>query len=121
MTRVLVVEDEESFSDALSFMLRREGYEVGVASDGTTAGLSTARASRMAWTSSRRASGPECRQIKSNSRAQDVGVSAIVGLLHHLARLAAAVASARVQGDGAEIVGVGEAARRPDLRPVVLE
>jgi two-component system response regulator RegX3 len=37
VTRVLVVEDEESFSDALSFMLRREGYEVGVASDGTTA------------------------------------------------------------------------------------
>ena len=28
MTRVLVVEDEESFSDALSYMLRREGYEV---------------------------------------------------------------------------------------------
>ena len=37
MTRVLVVEDEESFSDALSFMLRREGYEVGVAADGPTA------------------------------------------------------------------------------------
>ena len=37
MTRVLVVEDEESFSDALSFMLRREGYEVGVTSDGSTA------------------------------------------------------------------------------------
>ncbi|MFZ9988299.1 MAG: response regulator [Candidatus Nanopelagicales bacterium] len=37
MTRVLVVEDEESFSDALSFMLRREGYEVGIASDGATA------------------------------------------------------------------------------------
>jgi two-component system response regulator RegX3 len=34
---VLVVEDEESFSDALSFMLRREGYEVGVASDGAAA------------------------------------------------------------------------------------
>ena len=29
MTRVLVVEDEESFSDALSYMLRREGFEVG--------------------------------------------------------------------------------------------
>ena len=28
MTRVLVVEDEESFSDALSYMLRREGFEV---------------------------------------------------------------------------------------------
>ena len=37
MTRVLVVEDEESFSDALSFMLRREGYEVGIASDGMQA------------------------------------------------------------------------------------
>lgn len=37
MTRVLVVEDEESFSDALSFMLRREGYEVGVATDGSMA------------------------------------------------------------------------------------
>ena len=33
MTRVLVVEDEESFSDALSYMLRREGFEVAVAGD----------------------------------------------------------------------------------------
>jgi two-component system response regulator RegX3 len=31
---VLVVEDEESFSDALSYMLRKEGYEVAVASNG---------------------------------------------------------------------------------------
>ncbi|MEI6361569.1 MAG: response regulator transcription factor [Actinomycetes bacterium] len=37
MTRVLVVEDEESFSEALSFMLRREGYEVEVAGDGNVA------------------------------------------------------------------------------------
>jgi len=37
MTRVLVVEDEESFSDAVSFMLRREGYEVAVAADGNAA------------------------------------------------------------------------------------
>ncbi|NQW32838.1 MAG: response regulator transcription factor [Actinomycetales bacterium] len=37
MTRVLVVEDEDSFSDALSFMLRREGYEVFVATDGNAA------------------------------------------------------------------------------------
>jgi two-component system, OmpR family, response regulator RegX3 len=37
MTRVLVVEDEESFSDALSFMLRREGYEVEVAPNGIDA------------------------------------------------------------------------------------
>jgi len=37
VTRVLVVEDEESFSDALSFMLRKEGFEVGIASTGTDA------------------------------------------------------------------------------------
>jgi len=37
MTRVLVVEDEESFSDALSYMLRREGYEVEVAANGNDA------------------------------------------------------------------------------------
>ncbi len=37
MTRVLVVEDEESFSDALSYMLRREGYEVEVADTGPAA------------------------------------------------------------------------------------
>ena len=37
MTRVLVVEDEESFSDALTFMLEREGYEVAVAADGNVA------------------------------------------------------------------------------------
>jgi two-component system, OmpR family, response regulator RegX3 len=37
VTRVLVVEDEESFSDALSYMLRREGFEVTVAATGTDA------------------------------------------------------------------------------------
>lgn len=37
MTRILIVEDEDSFSDALSFMLRREGYEVFIAADGNTA------------------------------------------------------------------------------------
>jgi two-component system response regulator RegX3 len=37
MTRVLVVEDEESFSEALTFMLEREGYEVVVAEDGNSA------------------------------------------------------------------------------------
>jgi len=37
MTRVLVVEDEESFSDALSYMLRREGYDTVVATTGTDA------------------------------------------------------------------------------------
>jgi two-component system, OmpR family, response regulator RegX3 len=37
MTRILVVEDEESFSDPLSYLLRKEGYDVAVAADGTTA------------------------------------------------------------------------------------
>jgi two-component system, OmpR family, response regulator RegX3 len=37
MTRVLVVEDEESFSDALSYMLRREGFEPVVAGSGPDA------------------------------------------------------------------------------------
>ncbi len=34
MTRILVVEDEESFSDALGYMLRREGFEVALAATG---------------------------------------------------------------------------------------
>ncbi|GAB2578173.1 response regulator transcription factor [Streptomyces capparidis] len=37
MTRVLVVEDEESFSDALSYMLRKEGFEVAIAPTGPDA------------------------------------------------------------------------------------
>ncbi|MEY9214718.1 response regulator transcription factor [Thermobifida halotolerans] len=37
MTRVLVVEDEESYSDALSYLLRKEGFEVAVAPTGTVA------------------------------------------------------------------------------------
>jgi two-component system, OmpR family, response regulator RegX3 len=37
LARVLVVEDEESFSDALSYMLRNEGFEVGIAANGPQA------------------------------------------------------------------------------------
>src|SRR4029079_9796063 len=37
VTRVLVVEDEESYSDALSYMLRKEGFEVAVANTGPAA------------------------------------------------------------------------------------
>ena len=37
MTRVLVVEDEESFREALDFMLRKEGFEVTVADSGPAA------------------------------------------------------------------------------------
>jgi two-component system response regulator RegX3 len=37
LTRVLVVEDEESYSDALAYMLRKEGFEVAIASTGPEA------------------------------------------------------------------------------------
>jgi two-component system, OmpR family, response regulator RegX3 len=37
MTRVLVVEDEESYADALSYMLRKEGYDVSLAMTGPDA------------------------------------------------------------------------------------
>ena len=37
MTRILVVEDEESFSDALSFMWRKEGFSVLLAGSGPDA------------------------------------------------------------------------------------
>src|SRR6201989_1390812 len=37
LARVLGVEDEEAFSDALSYMLRKAGFEVSVARTGTSA------------------------------------------------------------------------------------
>ena len=39
MTRVLIIEDEESYREATAFMLRQEGFEVVEAEDGR-AGLS---------------------------------------------------------------------------------
>ena len=37
MTRVLIVEDEESLADPLAFLLRKEGFETAVAVDGPSA------------------------------------------------------------------------------------
>jgi two-component system response regulator RegX3 len=37
VTRVLVVEDEESYSDALAYMLRKEGFEVAISNNGNDA------------------------------------------------------------------------------------
>lgn len=37
MTRVLIVEDEESYSEALSYVLRKEGFDVAVAATGDEA------------------------------------------------------------------------------------
>ena len=45
MTRVLVVEDEESYRDALAYMLRKEGFDVVEAADGAE-GLAELRQGR---------------------------------------------------------------------------
>ena len=37
MTKILVVEDEASFSDALAYLLGKEGFEVSIAESGTAA------------------------------------------------------------------------------------
>ncbi|MBV7293606.1 response regulator transcription factor [Corynebacterium sp. P5875] len=37
MTRILLVEDEESLADPLAFLLKKEGFDVVIASDGPTA------------------------------------------------------------------------------------
>ena len=37
MTRVLIVEDEESLADPLAYLLRKEGFEVATAADGPAA------------------------------------------------------------------------------------
>src|SRR6186997_1813900 len=37
MTNVLIVEDEESLADPLAFLLRKEGFEATVVSDGPSA------------------------------------------------------------------------------------
>ncbi|MEB3370290.1 response regulator transcription factor [Saccharopolyspora mangrovi] len=37
MTRVLIVEDEESFADPMAFLLRKEGFTAAVATNGTDA------------------------------------------------------------------------------------
>ena len=91
MTRVLVVEDEESFSDALSYMLRKEGFEAVVAGD------RTGRARRVRPRRRRhRAARPDaaglpgtevCRALRSRSNvpiimltAKDSEIDKVVGL-----------------------------------------
>ena len=34
MTRILIIEDEESYREALTFMLRKEGFDVVAEPDG---------------------------------------------------------------------------------------
>lgn len=91
MTRILVIEDEESFRDVLSYLLTREGYEVVMAPDGA-AGLRAFDAQRpdlvLLDLMLPEVSGTEvCRNIRSRSTvpiimltAKDTEIDKVVGL-----------------------------------------
>ena len=49
MTRILVVEDEESFRDALSYMLRKEGFEVDAGRDRTGSASRSSTGTAPTW------------------------------------------------------------------------
>ncbi|SDP45243.1 two-component system, OmpR family, response regulator RegX3 [Pedococcus dokdonensis] len=91
MTRILVVEDEISFSDPLSYLLRKEGYEVAVAETGPEALEDFDRAGAdlvLLDLMLPGLSGTEvCRQIRSRSNvpvimltAKDSEIDKVVGL-----------------------------------------
>ncbi|MGO1397918.1 MAG: response regulator [Brevibacterium yomogidense] len=91
MTRILLVEDEESFSDPLSYLLGKEGYEVTVAADGLQAISEFDRAGAdlvLLDLMLPGASGTEvCRQLRARSTvpiimltAKDSEIDKVVGL-----------------------------------------
>ncbi|WP_029088223.1 response regulator transcription factor [Brevibacterium album] len=91
MTRILLVEDEESFSDPLSYLLGKEGYEVAVAADGLDALAEFDRTGAdlvLLDLMLPGASGTEvCRQLRSRSNvpiimltAKDSEIDKVVGL-----------------------------------------
>jgi two-component system response regulator RegX3 len=91
MTKILVVEDETSFSDALSYVLGKEGYEVTVADtgDGAIAAYDKSGADLVLLDLMLPGlSGTEvCRQLRSRSNvpiimltAKDTEVDKVVGL-----------------------------------------
>ncbi|HJG80368.1 MAG TPA: response regulator transcription factor [Brevibacterium senegalense] len=91
MTRILLVEDEESFSDPLSYLLEKEGYDVTVAADGLVAIAEFERTGAdlvLLDLMLPGASGTEvCRQLRSKSNvpiimltAKDSEIDKVVGL-----------------------------------------
>jgi two-component system response regulator RegX3 len=91
MTRVLVVEDEDSISEPLAYMLRKEGFEVAVASTGPLALEEFARAGAdlvLLDLMLPGLSGTEvCRQLRTRSSvpvimltAKDAEIDKVVGL-----------------------------------------
>jgi len=91
VTRILLVEDEESFSDPLSYLLEKEGYDVTVAADGLVAIAEFERTGAdlvLLDLMLPGASGTEvCRQLRSKSNvpiimltAKDSEIDKVVGL-----------------------------------------
>lgn len=91
MTRILIVEDEESFSDPLSYLLGREGFEVAVVGDGIAAIVEFDRAGAdlvLLDLQLPGQSGTEvCRQLRQRSSvpvimltAKDAEIDKVVGL-----------------------------------------
>ncbi|MCT1689817.1 response regulator transcription factor [Brevibacterium sp. p3-SID960] len=91
MTRILLVEDEESFSDPLSYLLGKEGFDVTVAADGLEAIAEFDRAGAdlvLLDLMLPGASGTEvCRQLRAKSNvpiimltAKDSEIDKVVGL-----------------------------------------
>ena len=77
MTRVLVVEDEDSYSDALAYMLRKEGFEVSLAATGPDALAEFERAGRR-----HRAARPDAAR-PARHRGMSADPSGLVGARHH--------------------------------------
>src|SRR4029078_2518329 len=79
-TRGLGVEDEESYSDALSYMLRKEGFEVAVANTGPAALTEFDRAGAdivlLALILPGLPDAEVCRQIRQTSNVRVIMVSA---------------------------------------------
>jgi two-component system response regulator RegX3 len=91
VTRILLVEDEESFSDPLSYLREKEGYDVTVAADGLVAIAEFERTGAdlvLLDLMLPGASGTEvCRQLRSKSNvpiimltAKDSEIDKVVGL-----------------------------------------
>jgi len=91
VTRVLVVEDEESYSDALAYVLRKEGFEVSIAGTGPDALTEFARTGADIVLLDLMLPGlpgtEVCRQIRTTSNvpvimvsAKDAEIDKVVGL-----------------------------------------
>ena len=63
MTRVLIVEDEESLADPLAYLLRKEGFEVAAAADGRGAAASAVTTPRSMPSDASAGCGRRCSEL----------------------------------------------------------